>query len=105
MDETQIEKLKAAHPGCKLIELTAPSGEKIIVRSPSSADWKKFRADQSDDRKKLYAADGLLRRCCVHPDAQGLDAMLELKPGLVETYGVELVELAGMAEGAEKKEL
>lgn len=102
MTEDEIKKLKAEHGDLTQLD---HAGESVIVKSPNRATWKRFRAQAQDEGKRIIAMEELVRACVVHPDRAGLEAMLDRKPGLVETFGKELAELAGASDKAEKKAL
>jgi hypothetical protein len=102
IDADTIEKLKAEHGE---IHLLRASGVEVVVKAPGRAQWKRFRAYVADERRRPDAVETLLRDCVVHPDAAALDAILEKRPGLAETFGNQVVELAGASGEAEKKAL
>ncbi len=97
-----LEKLKSEHGS--LTELSVDN-DAVVVRLPSRGEWKKFRATIADDRKRGDAAEQLLRSCIVFPDETAIEKMLDVRPGLAETFAGELVELAGAKKGVEKKAL
>lgn len=103
MTDELKEKLKAQHGD--IYSVSAPSGEMVVVRMPDRALWKRFRSHMADERRRIDALENLVRGCVVHPDAPTFDAMLEKKPGLAETFGAAVVDLAGMAQDSEKKAL
>lgn len=98
-----VDELKAQHGD--VVELSH-AGRSIIVKRPSRAVWRKFQAKARGPGPLAQhdALEGLVRDCLVHPDPAGFDAMLEALPGLVATFGGELVELAGVG-ASEKKAL
>lgn len=98
-----IQKLKAEH-GDDLYILEA-CGHEVVVRAPSRPEWKRFRAAQADPAKRIDAQEQLLRGCCVAPGSGDLSALLEKRPGLAETFGIELTEIAGLAEKATSRKL
>ena len=103
MTEANIEQLKQQHG--ELHELSH-AGETVIVKAPNRATWKRFRAQVIDESKRVVALEELVRSCVVHPEKAELEVMLDRKPGLVETFGKALGELAGAGDGqAEKKAL
>jgi hypothetical protein len=102
IDEATVEKLKAEHGELHLLRA---SGAEVVVKPPSRAQWKRFRAYVADERRRPDAVESLLRDCVVYPDAAALDGILEKRPGLAETFGNQVVELAGASGEAEKKVL
>ncbi len=102
MDQKVIEELKAQHGE---IHQLSYAGVDVIVRAPSRAAWKRYRALMSDAARRADSFEVLLRDCLLHPSLQELDGILDRRPGLAETFGAELVEIAGLGKEAEKKVL
>lgn len=103
INDKTLAELKAKHPELELHHLVRGDVD-VVVKSPGRGEWKKFRAEQSDDKKRPEALERLVRSCCVHPAAEELDAMLERRPAVAEVFGMQLMELAGGGE-VEKKAL
>jgi hypothetical protein len=99
IDPKKLDEIQEKHDGA--VPLTA-AGETVVVTTPTRVKWRRFKDAISDDRKKSIAFEILLRDCVVYPDAVGLEAMLERKPGLAETFGAECAELAGAGVEVEK---
>jgi hypothetical protein len=97
-----LEKLKSEHGALHEI---SHDGESVIVKSPNRATWKRFRAQAQDDGKRIIAMEELVRACVVHPERGELEGLLDRRPGLVETFGKALADLAGASDKAEKKAL
>jgi hypothetical protein len=107
-DEKQIEALKAQTPDGKLREFSATVEGKeyiVYVRRPSRAEYKDFRAAASNDKKQAAALETLLCTCVVYPSGAAFQAMLDEAPGLSETFGEELLKIAGLAVSADSKKL
>jgi hypothetical protein len=102
IDEAKINELKSKH-GAIFMLRGEKTGHEIIVRKPTEAAWKRFRAQTGDPAKRSMAPEALLRDCVVHPDQEGLDSMLAEYPGLVEAFAGELGELGGAVQSVEKK--
>lgn len=100
--ENEIEVLKTQHGQLHLLEL---DDEAVVAKAPTRALWKRFRAQTQDETKRLIAAENLVRDCVVWPAKNELEAMWERKPGLIESFGSELLELAGLSNKVEKKAL
>lgn len=103
LDDKKLSELAAKSPG-KLTSLKA-SGAEVVVRVPSRLEFRKWKADCQDDRKRLDAAELLLLPCVVYPDVAELEQLFEDKPGLVDTFSLQLLELAGFSQAVEKKAL
>lgn len=103
LDPAIVADLKAKH-GDDLRTLTA-GGVTVIVKSPTRAVWTQFRAATADATKRVVALEQLCRSCIINPSPEDLGALFERKPGLAESFGSRLVELAGAMEEAEVGEL
>ena len=99
-----IDKAKAANPGRDIMLLSA-GGYEVVAKAPGTAEMNMFRDLIASEKTKPRATERLLRACVLHPSQEELGAMLEKKPGLVESFGGKLVEEAGITEEAEVKKL
>jgi hypothetical protein len=99
VDEKTIKEVREKHP--KAVVLTA-GGETVAVIPPTRAIWRRFKLCVTDERKRADAFEVLLRDCVVHPDAKGLEEILERRPALAETFGDAVAELAGAGLEVEK---
>jgi hypothetical protein len=102
IDPSIIEDLKQKHGE---IHHLSHAGVDVVVKAPGRAEWKRFRALMADEKRRADSLETLLRDCIVHPDRSELDGILGRRPGLAETFGGKLVEIAGLSEGAEGKAL
>lgn len=106
LSDEQVQELKRQHgEGLVAVTVDSDTGEVVVLRRPSRASWKKFRAHGQDDRRRLDAPENLVRECVVHPDAGRLSHLLDTFPGLAETLAAELIRMAGMTAEPEKKVL
>jgi hypothetical protein len=80
-------------------------GFEVLVRRPSREQYRRFRAAVNDPKLKPDAVENLLRDCTAHPDAKGLDAILDARPGLAEVFGSAVLDLAGVGAEADAKKL
>ena len=97
-----VSALKDAHG--ELHQLEA-NGLVVIVRKPSRGEYKRFMSEGADDRKRVNASENLVRTCVVWPERKVFDQMLEEFPGLAESYGFQVLEMAGAVEEASRKKL
>ena len=102
LTDEQIQALKSKH-GSTLTLLSAANNH-VVVRPPSRGEWKRYRTQMHDDAQRPDAAEHLLRACIVHPDSAQVEALLNRLPGLAESFGAAVLELAGRVE-TEKKAL
>ena len=98
--EAIIEAARATHG--EVSELTA--GEyAVLVRAPTRGEYKRFRAESLDERKRAEAVEHLCRSCVVYPDPAAFDALLDRKPALADIFGAKVLELEGAAGEAEAR--
>lgn len=96
--DEQIAKLKADNPGAELHLLTNDETEaEVVVKTPSEPEWRRFRSMSSDDSQRAMALRSLVLACVVRPPMEEFAEMLERKPGLAETFGSKLVDIAGVS--------
>jgi hypothetical protein len=98
MTDEQIAKLKQAHPDAELSLIKDDnSGAEVVVKTPSEPEWRRFRSMSSDENQRAMALRVLVIACVVQPPPDAFAEMLERKPGLAETFGSKLVEIAGVS--------
>lgn len=100
--DEEIEALKAKHGELHL--LTAKE-ESVVVKPPTRAQYGRFREYASSQERRGEAFQKLLSDCVVWPDVKGLDALLARLPGLAETFGGEVAQLAGLTSVVDSKKL
>lgn len=98
-----VESLKAKHGVSKVYALDDGDGHVVYVRMPSVGVWRRFRSQIQDARKRDEAGQVLFYSCLLHPDAEAFRALVELQPGIVDSFASEVCELAGLAKDVEKK--
>jgi hypothetical protein len=104
LGKEQLAKVRADNPGLELHHIVA-GDEEIVVKSPPRAEWKRFRAMYLDPAQRPLALETLLFGCLVHPDAAGLNAILERRPAFAEVFGEKLASAAGLGTEAVEKKL
>lgn len=104
LEQTKLDELKAQLPGVKLHELSYEDAS-IVVRAPSRMEFRKWKAEAAEDAKKLDAPESLLLACTVHPRGEDLEALFDAQPGLVDTFALQVLNIAGFSMKAEKKAL
>jgi len=104
--EEQITKLKEAHPGAELHQIfNADTGVDVIVKAPSESEWKRFNRMRTDPDQRALCMETLFRACLVYPSPQDFAPTLARLPGLAETFGSELVDIAGVSRTNSRKKL
>jgi hypothetical protein len=101
----QIQKYREEHPADELHAIKAMGGVVALAKPPSRAAFKRFRVDSTTPAGRLDALEGLGKSCVVLPDDKGLNALYDARPGLIETIGGELLELAGLTQNSASEKL
>ena len=104
IDEQVIAELREKNVGVELHEISA-DGIDVIVRSPSRAEWKRFKAMGADDRRRLDAGETLLWDVLLHPKREILDARFDRAPGLAEVFVAKVLEIAGALTETQHRKL
>lgn len=110
MTEELKNQIQSKHPTAKLSVVTLPAtdfdGEvEIVIKRPSRGEYKRFRSMLFDDGLKQDALETLARNCVAYPEPEGFSALLEERPGIAETIGGKLVDLAGLEKTVAAKKL
>lgn len=108
--ETDVAALAALHPqhglhGRTMLTLSSVSAPRVTAKVPSQVEMREFRRRNQGGEREAVIAEWLARTCIVEPDADGLNAILDRKPLLIEKWFVELVNAGGAAEKVEVGEL
>jgi len=100
MTETQFDKLvedlSAAHGIVHVLE--SDEGHVFIIRQPSRADYRKYRAKVNDDKTKADAQEHFFRDVCVYPTGSDLVQLLDAHPAFGDLLGIEALKIAGATE-------
>ncbi len=103
MDDTTLDKLRAEHGDVWLLELGT---DQVAFRCPSRAEYKRFLARVSDDRKALpEAQEELARAVVVAPDRPAFGALLDRRPGIAAKVVVDALKVAAAEEAETAKKL
>ena len=102
-----MQQLKDKHPTLKLVLLTAPDGQEVVVRKPDRMMYRRYRGQMMDEGRRADANEIFLRQCTVYPSEAELEAMIDDAPGLADTFSGKLLKVAGLAgeDKVEKKAL
>lgn len=94
IDEQTIQALKDKH-GDKLSTVEFEEAT-IVLRRPSRAEFQRFRALVTDEKKRLGAAEKLVRDIVVYPATwEQVDALFDDYPALEDQVSAEAVRMAG----------
>lgn len=99
----QIEALKQDNG--EIFLLTAETGDCIVVKPPTKIQYKRFKDTATNEKKKAYATEDLVRDCLVFPSLEQFNALLEKRPALPDVFGAAVLNIAGGAEEAQVKKL
>lgn len=102
MDAATLSELKSKHG--TLFEYS-PGGHTVLFRQANRQDYKRFKAEALDEKKKLIATENLCSACLVYPDRPAYESVLDRFPTLADKAAADLMEALGGAEQLEKKVL
>lgn len=100
----KIEELEATHKRIAVVRGNGdPPAWEIVMRKPTRAEYKMFRAQLTNPAQAPDAQEILVRKCVVYPDAAAFDAMLEDYPAIPEAVGDALRRLIGLGAAEDTK--
>lgn len=102
IDEAKRQEILAKHPEAEVLTVGV---HEIVVRVPGRAEYRRFKTLALDERRRVDAAETLVRDCCLYPDGNWLNDLLERQPALAEVFGGKLLELAGMSQEVAVRDL
>lgn len=101
-----VDRVKNENPGVELRQLTADDTEDtFIFKAPTRGEYKRFRKMANDPGQRSEAIEALFWGCLVYPPAQEVRAIMELRPGLADTFGDKLTDWAGAGQEVREKKL
>jgi hypothetical protein len=104
--EEQIAKHRAAKAGIEMHVISnSDTGIEVLVRVPDEGAWKRFRAMGSDDAQRPMALRQLVLDCLLEPTPAEFLGILAHRPGLSETFGADLVEIAGVSRANTRRKV
>jgi hypothetical protein len=59
-------------------------------------EWQRFLDEMNVEGLKSRALRNLVFACCVAPDRAEFEQLIQARPGLVQAFGNQLIELCGM---------
>lgn len=93
-----IAKLKDANPGGDIYAFKNDDVDlEVVVKTPDDGTWKRFRSQSADDAQRSMALRGLVMSCVIFPAGPEFMAAVSRRPGIIETIGNKLVEIAGVS--------
>jgi hypothetical protein len=82
------------------------AGETVVMRKPRRVEMKEYRAQiySQKGQKVADAMESLLHSCCAYPEGEAArSALLDRKPGIIDTCATAALELAGFTGESETK--
>ena len=70
----------------------------FVIRKPTRAEFKVFRAMSSDDNRKADAQENFVRKLVVWPSVEEFNALMEEWPALCDGCGQALLTLSGASQ-------
>lgn len=96
MDTEKLAEAKAQYPEGQEVRATVRGKEYVaLIRPPTRAEFKRFRAMTWDERKRADAQETLIRSCIAYPGPEEVDAMFNAAPALADRWAEVAMELAG----------
>jgi len=102
--QSTIDEVKAANPGVELHLLGNRFGQ-AIFRVPTAREYQLFVDQQQNPTTKGTAMKQLVVSCVVHPKREEFAALIASRPGLVATFGSDMLTIAGVTENEVQKKL
>lgn len=96
LTQEKIDALKTEHGDLKRVR-TKRSGD-IVVRGPNLGEWRRWRAESADVKKRAQAVETLVRACVVYPDPPAFSALVEKAPATIEQLAESVLELGGLED-------
>lgn len=104
--DAEVEALKTKHVGADLRLLRNEDHDmEIVCKVPPPGEWTRFRSMQQDDAQAPIALRTLLFSCVVKPTPDEFRGVVDRLPGLAETFGGELVKIAGVSRATSSSKL
>jgi hypothetical protein len=97
IDEATIQALKKEH-GDKLSTVSFEDAV-LVLRKPTRAEYKRFREEVIDEKKKTAAVPKLVKCLVVYPKAwEEVEAILDEYPGLEDIASAAAVQSVGASK-------
>lgn len=96
--QTLLDDLEAKHK--RVAHLKGPGDPvpwEVVIRKPTRPEYKQFRAMSHNPSQVSEAQEVLIRKICVYPERDALDALLDDWPGIPESCGKAIASLAGIS--------
>ena len=99
IDAATLADLKAKHGDIVHLKRAVDEEQfEAVFRYPTRVEYRKFKTEAGDEETKVTALETLVIACCVHPDGPAFSAMLDRRPGLIDSFGNGLARKAGLGE-------
>lgn len=114
ISDEKIEQLRKEHAHVHHLTCRLPEGGdadvyEVVCKRPNRAEFKRFLSErgkcQGDVQRADEVLEAFLRRHLLLPDKLEFDAMLDERPGLLETFASKLLDLCGAGAEVEAKKL
>ena len=103
--KAKLAELQGQNPGRELVAYESKSGL-VIFKVPNGVEIDAWRARHAGERRNFPEANkSLVATCRVYPDAAAMQALLNLRPMLLEKWADKLTDAAGADEVVEVKKV
>lgn len=104
LTKDQIDKFEVEHKRIAYLKGNGdPPAWEVVLRKPTRAEYKRFRAMSHNPSQVSDAQEVLARSTVVYPTREAFDALLEEWPGIPEAAGKAFTELSGIAHQEDVK--
>lgn len=108
LTKDQIDALEATHKRISHLKGKPLPGEskpawEIVLRKPTRQEYKHFRSMSHNPAQVAEAQEILARKCCVYPEKDAFDALLDDWPGIPEAAGGAFKDLLGLEASEDVK--
>jgi len=104
LTKEQIEEFESKY---KRVARISGKGEpvpwEVVLRKPTRIEYKEWRSRSHNPSQVADAQEVLVRKICVHPTGDALDALLEDWPGIPEAASKALHDLVGLGAAEDTK--
>lgn len=100
MDEGTLATLKAQHG---MVFRYTIDGQTLLFRRAKRADYRRFKTEAMDEKRRPFATENLAAACLLQPDSDTYEALLERYPAVPERVASDLLDDMMQLEKFEKK--
>lgn len=100
MDDATLATLKNQHG---MVFRYTIDGQTLLFRRAKRADYRRFKTEAMDDKRRALATENLAAACLLQPDADTYEALLERYPAVPERVASDILDDIMQVEAVQKK--